>query len=44
MHKKDRRKLYNNLNIKDIIDNKKFYKTQKPLLYDKGTCKSSKIN
>ena len=33
-----------NLNIKDVIDNKKFWKTLKPLLSDKGTCGSSKIN
>ena len=42
--KKERRKFYNVLNIKDITDNKKFWKTLKPLLSDKGTCGSSKIN
>ena len=44
LYKKKRRKFYNNLNIKDITDNKKFWKTLKPLVSDKGTCGSSKIN
>ena len=30
--------------LKDITDNKKFWETLKPLLSDKGTCVSSKIN
>ena len=29
LFKKERRKLYNNLNIKDITDNKNFWKTLK---------------
>ena len=41
LYKKD---FYDNLNIKDITDNKKFWKTLKPLVSDKGTCGSSKIN
>ena len=44
LYKKERRKFYNNLNIKDITDNKKFWKTLKPLLSDNRTCRSSKIN
>ena len=30
--------------FKDITDNKKLWKTLKPLVSDKGTCRSSKIN
>ena len=45
LFKKERRKLYNNLNIKDITDNKNFWKTLKVLLIsDKRICGSSKIN
>ena len=45
LFKKERRKLYNNLNIKDITDNKNFWKTLKALLIsDKRICGSSKIN
>ena len=44
LYKKERGKFYNNLNINYITDNKKFWKTLKPLLSDKGTCGSSKIN
>ena len=44
LYKKQRRKFYNNLSIKDITGNKKLWKTLKPLLSDKGTCGSSKIN
>ena len=37
--------MYNNLNIKDITDNKNFWKTLKALLIsDKRICGSSKIN
>ena len=38
LYKKERKKFYNNLNIKDITDNKKFWKTLKPLVSDKETC------
>ena len=44
LYKKDRKKFYINLNIKHITDNKKFWKTLKLLVNDKGTCGSSKIN
>ena len=44
LHKNERRKFYNNLNIKDITDNKNLWKTQKPLVSDKGTSGSTKIN
>ena len=30
--------------FKDITDNKKLWKTLKPLVSDKGACRSSKIN
>ena len=44
LYKKERKKFCNNLDIKDITDKKKFWKTLKPVLSDKGTCGSSKIN
>ena len=44
LYKKERRKFCNNLNIKDITDIKKFWKTLKPLVSDKGICGCSKIN
>ena len=44
LYKKERKKFYNNLNIEDITDNKKFWITIKPLLNEKGVCGSSKIN
>ena len=44
LYKKEIRKFHNNLNVKDITDNKKFRKTLKPLISDKVTCGSSKIN
>ena len=44
LYKVERKKCYNNLNIKDIIDNKKFWKTLKQILSDKGTCGFSKMN
>ena len=43
-YRKERRKFYNSLNIMGITDNRKFWKTLKPLLSDKGICGSSKIN
>ena len=36
LYKKERKKYYENLNINDITDNKKFWKTIKPLFSDKG--------
>ena len=36
LYKKERRTYYENLNVKSITDNKKFWKTVKPLLGDKG--------
>ena len=44
LYKKERKKFYDNLDIKNITDNKKFWKTLKPLLSDKAKCGSSKIN
>ena len=44
LYKKESKKFYNNLNIKGITDNKKFQKILNPLVNDKGTCGSSKIN
>ena len=40
--RKTKREYYSNLNEKDVIDNKKFWKTVKPFLSDKSV-KSSKI-
>ena len=36
LYKRERKKYYNNLNLNDITDNKKFWKTMKPLFGDKG--------
>ena len=44
LYKKERKKFYDNLDIKNITDNKKSWKTLKPLLCDKAKCGSSKIN
>ena len=35
MRKKNRKQYYSNLNEKNVVDNKKFWKTVKPLLFDK---------
>ena len=43
LYKKEKKKHYSKLNIKDIIDSKKFWKTVKPLISDKCNV-SSKIN
>ena len=43
VYKKERRKYYENLNVNNIIDNRKFWKTIKPIISTKGTT-SSKIN
>ena len=37
LYKKERKTFYKNLNIKDILDNKKFWKNIKPLFSNKGT-------
>ena len=44
LYKKERKRFYNNLDITNTTDNKKFWKTVKPLLSDKAKCGSSKIN
>ena len=44
LYKKEREKFYDNLGIKNITDNKKFWKTLKPSLNDKAKCGSSEIN
>ena len=36
LYKKEKRKYFNNLNLKDITDNKRFWKTVKPFLSNKG--------
>ena len=36
LYKRERKKYYTNLNLKNITDNKKFWKTVKPLFGDKG--------
>ena len=36
LYKRERKKYYSNLDIKNITDNKKFWKTVKPLFGDKG--------
>ena len=43
LYKKERKKYYSRLNIKNIIDSKKFWKTVKPLISDKFNV-SNKIN
>ena len=42
LFRREKRNFYKNLNISDITDNKKFWKTVKPVLSDKGQS-SSKI-
>ena len=37
LYKKERKKYYSNLDIKNITDNKKFWQTVKPLFTDKGS-------
>ena len=44
LYKKERKRFYDNLDITNTTDNKKFWKTVKPLLSDKARCRSSKIN
>ena len=36
LYKRERKKYYNNLNLNNITDNRKFWKTVKPLFGDKG--------
>ena len=40
LYKKERKKYFNNLNLQDLSDNKKFWKTIKPLLSNKGPQKN----
>lgn len=41
LYKKERKKYYSNLDITNILDNKKFWKTMKPFFSDKGLGKST---
>ena len=43
LYKKEKKKFYNNLNMKSFTDNKMFWKTVKPFLSEKGNL-SKKIN
>ena len=43
LYKKERKKYFSNMNLSDVSDNKKFWKTVKPFMSDKGTI-GSKIN
>ena len=40
LYKRERKKYYSNLNLNNITDNKKFWKTVKPLFGDKGGTKA----
>ena len=40
LYKKDRKKYYNSLDTKNIADNKQFWKTIKPFLYEKSNVTS----
>ena len=44
LYKKERKRFYDNLDVANITDNKKFWKILKPMLGDKAKCGSSKIN
>ena len=37
IYKRERRKYYESLHMKDVLDNKKFWKTKRPFLSDKNT-------
>ena len=43
LYKKERKKYYTNLDIKKVADSRKFWKTVKPFLSDKGISKTSII-
>ena len=43
LYKKERKKYYSNLDVKKITDNRKFWKTVKPFLSDKGVGKNEII-
>ena len=43
LYKKERKNYYSNLDVKKVTDNKKFWKTAKPFLSDKGIGKSDII-
>ena len=40
LYKKEKKNYYSNLNLKDVTDNKRFWKTVKPFLSDKGSTSS----
>ena len=39
MHRKEKKKFYKNIDIKTILDNKKFWKYMKPVFSEKNNCK-----
>ena len=41
LYKRERKRFYSDLNLKNITDNKKFWKTMKPLFGDKGVTKEN---
>ena len=43
LYKKERKKYYENLNVKNITDSKKFWKTTKPFFTDKGVSRTGII-
>ena len=43
LYKKERKKYYRELDVKNVTDNKKFWKTAKPFFSDKGTGKTDII-
>ena len=42
LYKKERKKYYDNINVKDVTDNRKFWKMVRPFLFNK-TKNSQKI-
>ena len=44
LYKKERKRFYDTLDVGNITDNKKFWKTLQPMLSDKAKCGSSKTN
>ena len=43
LYKRERKKYYSNMNLNNITDNKKFWKTVKPFFGDKGTSRNKII-
>ena len=43
LYKRERKKYYTNLNMKNITDNKKFWKTVKPFFTDKGVSRNKVV-